>query len=713
MAEQSSPTSEQPDPDKEELSVEELSEFIQTAMDRFDTAATATSTIRSKSLDDIKFSHNDDNYQWPTALWQERIRWKRPALVINQLPKFIRQVTNETRQNRPSIVVHPVDDGADVDTAEMIQGLIRHIEYDSDAAIAYDTASDFQVRGGYGYFRVIPEYEGDLSFTQDLKIKRVKNPFSHYPDPDAQEPDYSDARWWFVTEDMSLSKYKELYPKSKLAGISQFSATGNAAEWMNKDNIRVAEYFYFKIERVEIAQLADGSVVESDQIPEGAEVVQKRSAEKKQLKWCKINAVEILEQTDIPIPWIPIIPVIGEECDVNGKRMIKGMVRDAQDSQRQYNYMKSAQTEVIALAPKSPFIAAEGQIKGYEAVWQNANIDPESVLPYIPVSNGGTLVPPPRRDVAEPAVQAVTQAAMQAAEELKAVTGIYDASLGARSNETSGKAIVARQKEGDTANYHYADNLARSIRHLGRILVAWIPFVYDTERTVRILGEDMSAKMVKVNSQHSPPDQQMLEGQKQIYDLSAGKYDVAISVGPSFNTKREQAVDSMTQMVQAVPELFKVAGDLLVTNMDWPGAQQLAKRLKAMLPPQIQQEEGDSQDIPPQVQAQMAQMHQMIQQLTVHLNKAQDDLDTHRIDNESKERIALLQAQVALITTSMKLESAENQKLLMHELEAIGGRLARSYALEDQQKATEQTQDQMSIQGEPPAGQQPQPEVQA
>lgn len=682
-----------PDPNDEATDPEfDLSAFLQTALDRFDISATATATIREKSLDDIKFSHNDDNYQWPTVIWQERIKQKRPILVVNQLPKFIRQVTNDTRQNRPSIVVHPVDDAADIDTAEVIQGLIRHIEYDSDAAIAYDTASDFQVRGGFGYIRVVPEYSNPQSFEQNLKINRVKNPFTIYFDPDAQQPDYSDARWCLVVEDMSVEKYKELYPDSKLASLSNFSAKGNAEQWMSKDNIRVAEYFYFDVKRIEIYQMQDGTVTDVEPKPP-AQFSNKRWTEIKKLKWCKINAVEILEQTDIPIPFIPIVPVLGEECDIDGKRMIKGMVRDAQDSQRQYNYMKSAQTEVIALAPKSPFIAAEGQTEGYESDWQNANVDAISTLLYKPTSIAGTPVPPPRRDQTEPPVQAITAAALQAGDELKAVTGIYDANLGQRSNETSGRAIIARQKEGDTTNYHFADNLSRSIRHVGRILVEWIPYVYDTARTVRILGEDMSSKTVKINA----PTQ--VKGQQKIYDLTTGEYDVTISVGPSFNTKREQAVDSMTQMVQAVPELFKVAGDLLVTNMDWPGAQQLAKRLKAMLPPEIQAEEGDQPEVPPQVQAKMAQMQQMIQGLTMHLNKAQDELDTHKIDNESKERIALLQGQVQLIVASMKLESAENQQLLKHEIGAISERLNRMYALEDQQIGLgAQNQNQNSIQ---------------
>jgi len=669
----------------EEDKQKSVASLIQSAMDRFDESASSYSSIRAKSLDDIKFSHNDDNYQWPQVIWQERIKWKRPCLVINQIPKFVRSVTNETRQNRPGIEVHPVDSGADVDTAEVIAGLIRHIEYDSDASIAYDNASDFQVRGGFGYFRILADYSNPLSFEQDLKIKRIKNPFSVYYDPDAQEPDYSDARYCIIVEDMSVEKYKSKYPNSKLAGLSSFSATGNAEQWATKDNIRTAEYFYFETEDKEIYQLTDGTVV--DKKPQDETLIaNSRMTQAKKLKWCKLNAIEILEETDLPIPYIPVIPVIGEECDIDGKRMIKGMVRDAQDPQKQYNFMASAQTETIALAPKSPFVAAEGQIENYEGIWKTANTENHSVLPYKPVSLEGHPVPAPRRESTEPAVQAITQARRESAEDLKSVTGIYDASLGARSNETSGKAIRARQAEGDTQNYHYGDNLRRSIRACGRILVAWIPYIYDTARTIRILGEDMASKVVKINSGEGDFE----EGQKRIYNVLQGKYDVTISNGPAFNTKREMAVDMYGELIQSVPELFKVAGDLLVGNMDLPGAPQLAKRLKKMMPPEIQAMENEGKgDVPPEIQQQMAQMAQMIEQMTQALNKANNELDSNHEDNQSKERIALLNSQTQLTIAYMKAESDESKAIFMAEMQSITSRLNRLNALEDQQTQAE------------------------
>jgi hypothetical protein len=275
-------------------------------------------------------------------------------------------------------------------------------------------------------------------------------------------------------------------------------------------------------------------------------------------------------------------------------------------------------------------------------------------------------MPPPQRQTFEPPIQAMSMLRMQSADDLKATTGIYDASLGARSNEQSGRAILARQKEGDVANFHYADNLARAIKHLGRILVDLIPKIYDAPRVLRIIGKEEEERIVAIN-------QPTIEkGVMRIYDLAVGKYDVTVSVGPSYSTKRQEAVASMMELSQAYPPLMQVAGDLMVKNMDWPGAQQIAERLRKVLPANLaEDDDGEKQRIPAEAQQQMEQMAQQNEQLSEALDKATDTIRTKKLELDSKERIAALEAQMELVKVEAQLASRENIELLRQELMAV------------------------------------------
>lgn len=627
--------------------------IVTLALERFKLAEDAEHDIREKSLKDLRFRAGE---QWPDEIVTGRIQQKRPCLSINRLPQFIRQVTNDQRMNRPSLKIDPTDD-ATIETAKIMEGMVRHIQVNSNADIAFDTACDSQVTIGFGYFRVITEYCDDYSFEQDIKIKRIKNPFTVYFDPHCTEPDYSDAKWCFIVEDVPRADFFAGYEGDQEQYSSEvFKSIGdNGPDWGDDKTIRVAEYFEVVEKDKTIYLLPDGSIVE--EVPEGVTAINKRVTKDRKVVWRKMTAVEVLETKDWAGKYIPVIPVLGDDLDIDGKRELIGMVRYAQDPQRMYNYWASAQTEAIALAPKSPFIVAEGQIEGYETFWKNANQEAYSHLPYKPTSINGILVPPPQRQQAEPPVQAMVQALQQAGEDLKNTTGIYDASLGQRSNETSGKAIMARQREGDVANFHYIDNLSRAIRYLGVILLDLIPKIYDTPRVIRILHEDGEAEMIKINQLFDH------NGKQVMYDVTAGRYDVVCNVGPSFTTKRQEAAESMTQMVTAFPPLMQLAGDLMVKNFDWPGAQEVAERLKKMLPPQLQDNEGQQQ-IPPQVQQQMQQMGQMIEQLTAELNKARDESDAKLIETESRERIAAQDNETKIIIAEMN----NNLKALQEDL---------------------------------------------
>lgn len=648
-----------------------IPDVVKTAMAQFQLAAEAEINVRTKALDDWEFSIGN---QWPVNIQQQRDLEARPCLTINKLPASLRQVTNDARQNRPSIHIAPTDDSTK-ETAKILEGMVRQIQVASNADIAYDTACDGQTRGGFGYFRVITQYVDEKSFNQEILIKRIKNPFSVYFDPHAIEPDYSDAKWAFIVEDIAREQYKEDYPDSAAGDLDLSSIGDQAQAWMSEDTIRIAEYFKVVEEKQKIYQLAGGMVLNEDELKqykaefgENVPILAERETAIRKIKWYKISCTDILDEKDWAGKYIPIIPVLGEDVEFNGKRELVGMVRYAKDPQRMYNYWSSAQTEAIALAPKAPFIAAEGQTEGYEPLWDNANTKTFSTLVYKPTTIDGILVPAPQRMQAEPPIQAMIHATAQASEDMKATTGIYDASLGARSNETSGKAILARQREGDLSNFHYIDNLARAIRHCGVILVDLIPKIYDSARIVRITHMDGTEEMVKINQ---PTEEKDADGLAKVYDVTTGKYDVVVNIGPSYSTKRQEAAEGMITVTQAFPALWGIAGDLLVKNLDWPGADELAERIKIGLPPQYQEKKDKD---PQETMKKLDQSMQMIEQLTAALNEAQAKIETKSQETESKERIAFAQMQNDLIRDIYKTDSGNNIKLAGMELAHLAKR---------------------------------------
>ena len=375
--------------------------------------------------------------------------------------------------------------------------------------------------------------------------------------------------------------------------------------------------------------------------------------------------------------------MLGDEIDIDGERDLIGMIRHAKDSQRMYNYWTSAATEAVALAPKAPFIAAHGQLEGFEHIWERANSQNFAYLPYNPVSANGTLVGAPQRNQAEPPISAMMAIKQQAAEDIKATTGIYDASLGARSNETSGKAIIARQHEGDTGNFHFIDNLSRSLRHLGLILVDLIPKIYDTQRVVRILEPNGDARSVTINAPFEE------KGVMKLYDLSAAKFDISVQTGPSYATRRIQAAESMAQILQGNPQLWQVAGDILARNLDWPGADELAERMKKMLPPQLQEKEEGGQKMPPEVQQKIEQMGQMIEQLTQALNQAHDEKDKEADKLRSQEFIALERNRTDITKQIIQTEGTNRVAVLQAELDHNRQAQAMSQVRYEQEEAGE------------------------
>ena len=654
-----------------------LDALVEEAQKRFKLCEAAEKEAREKSLDDLKFRAGE---QWSPGVRAQRDQDGMPCLTLNVLPARERQILNDQRQNRQAMKVSPVDDKADPDTAEIIQGIIRHIEYDSNADIAYDTAFASAVRAGFGYFRIVTEYESPDSNLQVIKVKRVRNPFNVYLDPNSQEPDGSDAEYGFIFSWLTKEEYKREFPDDELSSLEDWSSVGDRAPgWIQEDGaIRIAEYFYKEYQTREVGQGEN-----------------KRTAKIPQVKWAKINGIKTLEETDWPAPWIPIVPVLGDELDVDGHRILEGMVRHAKDPQKMVNYAASGVIQAIATAPKPPYLAHVGQTEEFPE-WKELNKKIVPVLRWKQVSVGGNPVGEPKRVDGGTDIAALSQAWMQFTDELKAVTGIYDAQLGARSNEKSGTAILQRKQQGEISNFHYIDNLTRAIRHGGRIIIALIPHIYSEPRVMRIIGEDGSHDTVQVNKEFAEKQGAI----KKLYDLTVGRYDVTVSSGPSYQTKRQEAADSMIKLVNAYPQLMQFAGDLMVNNFDWPGHEDLAERLRKMLPPQLQDE---AEDIPPQAQAAIAQGKQQLMALNEYakqqealVNQLQREKEAKILDNQVKLTIAEkeIEAKIAIAEISTKAQVISERAQMYQEIwrELHGASHESALAAQQHQQTMEQAQ---------------------
>src|SRR3990167_4705019 len=635
---------------------------------------------REMALDDLKFyvgSLGRDPYesgQWPANI-SARLRARRkPCLTLNRIKPAVKQVTNSMRLNRPSPWVYPVDDKADKRTARVLQGMFRHIESNSMADIAYDTACNGQTTGGVGYFRWVTEFTTPKSFTQEIKIQELDDPFAVYMGP--HKPDCSDLNDAFIVTDYDGGSYAAKFTdKSEFAGLNDFTAIGNMAKgWGRKNNVRVVEYYYRTFEDVPIVQLQDGQVMDvadiNDELMEllrsTEQIVDERTSEVPTVHWCVSNGVEKLDEEIIPGEDIPIFEVVGDRQIVDGVEYQSGIVRDAKDAQRQYNYFRSKMSEVISLAPTSPWIMAEGQDEGHEREWDLANIENYAVLRYKPKSLSGHLAPPPQRNMAEPPIQAMVLASPQYEEDIKATTQVYDSKLGSRSNEVSGKAQQMRAQQSDTGNYNLHDNFGRTIRRLGRSLVKVIPIIYDARTVARIIGEDDKEEKVNIINDPSKPAYEAVEtedgGIKEIYNLGTGIYDVAIGIGPNFLTKRQEAFEMLTKLVNSFPGLMEVGGDVILGNSDIPGAEELRTRLNRFIElknPDLLNDGEDQPPIPPKFKAAMDQAMKMVEALTGQVEEYKKIIETKQIESGAKLEQITAQGQAAKEIEAIKLASSD------------------------------------------------------
>lgn len=627
--------------------------IIAEAKRRFKHCENWESETRKRFIEDIKFANGDpDNrWQWPNDIYNDRNTNNRPCLTINKVRVHNLQIKNDQKQNKPSVTIRPTGDGATFRSAEIFEGVVRHIEYISNAQVAYDTASDFQVDGGVGYWRVVTDYRGDDSFDQEIYIRRIKNPLTVYLDPDINELDGSDAKFAFVFDDLPREEFDRVYPEYKNRASLQTLNNSIDDGWIEQDKVRVAEYYRRVPKEDELIAYTDPNTGEqrtllsSDLPPEIAEIIMAdkdtriRQVTGWTVEWYLICGDQIIDRTIWPGIYIPVVRIVGEEMVVEGRLDRKGHTRCLKDAQRMYNYQSSAEVEYGALQSKSPWVGPAAAIEGYETYWGTANTQNHSILPYNHKDDQGGELPPPTRQNPPTGSGAFIEGMKIAREELMMASGQYDENMGNQTNAISGTAISQRQRKGDNATYHFVNNLAVGIRYTGKILLDLIPKVYDVERTIRILAENGDEEYVKLDPKLKQAyfEQRRLQGDQidAIFNPNVGTYEVQADVGPNYATRRQEAFNAISQILMQNESLTTLIGDLLFRSADFPDADEIAERLKNMVPPQALGQKGPTpaeQQMNQVISSQQSLIATMTEELGVQRLKLEDKSSQKLID---------------------------------------------------------------------------------
>lgn len=682
-------------------------DVVLTAKKRFERAKEANASARALALEDTRFvmGDSDNGWQWPESIRKEREGDDRVILTVNMTAQHCNQIINEIRRNRPAVKVSPVDSGADKKTAEILGGLIRNIQVSSAADDAHDLAAEHAIYGGEGYWRVITEYEDETSFNQSIVIKACPRPGLVYIDPDCVELDKSDAKYGFVFEDVPIEQCKREHPD-----IDPQSWAEDSAGWLTEETIRRAEYFYCTMVKDTAVLYSDGSSgLKSKPVPAGLTVAidpdtgkpKERPTQIKKWKWCKLigGHDKPVDETDWLGDYLPIISVVGKELYVGDELVRKGQVRDLKDPARMVNYAYSETAQTLALQNKIPYMAAAESIEGYEDEWANANSSNASYLPFNAYDETGNPLPKPERQQPSVMPAAQVQFLQLSTEQMRAASGQQNANFGIKSEAQSGIGIQRLKVQGETATFHFPDNLARALRYEAKVLINLISKYYDTARVVRILGIDGKEEQVRMEpgmgqSYHEQPGQ---DGEIQkIFDPLVGKYDVTVDTGPSYQTQRQEGAANLNELAAKNPDLMKVAGDLIMRAQDFPMADQLADRLAKTLPPNLQDKQPGQAEIPPEVQQQMQQMQQQMQQMDQALQEAHGQLQEAQSGAQAKMQQAQMDAQAKVQQSHMDAEIKSHQSDIDAEIKRAQAEAEMQFAREkaelDAQLAIEKAQ---------------------
>ena len=634
-------------------------DIIERAYENFQACLNWEQATRQRYREDMRFLYadSDNQDQWEPAVKARRHLATQPMLTINKTHTHWLHVVNNLKANKPSVQVHPTNDEATYEAAEIFEGLVRHIEYKSNAKVAYDIAAEHMVGGGIGYWRLTTAYADDSTFDQEIFIKEVPDAMSVYLDPHIKRKDGLDAKFGFIYEDMPRREFERKFPNYKLPATSP---SGNQM-WITKDVVRLAEYYELEVRKewlyalenpdgsMRYAKESDISVDErklfNEAIRQGAEGITRRRIDKRTIKKYLIGGDEVLEKGTWPGSYVPIIRCPGEEVVIEGRLDRKGLIRYMKDAQRAYNYNASAAIEFGALQSKSPYMAPVEAIEGLENYWATANTENHAYLPYNHADENGNPIPSPVRQQPPSSAPVYMEGMATAAQELMMTSGQYDQTFGEQSQELSGVSIEKRVNQGERVTYHFQDNQNMAIQTTGRMIIDLIPKVYDTKRIVRILGDDNTESQIMVDPELAEPMKKTEDEENArvmaIFNPNVGKYDVVAEVGPSYDTRRQEAFDAMTKLLAAQPALSQVIGDLYMGSADFPNADKLQERMRNWIPPNILGTGPSEQE--QQLQQQLQQAQAIIQQLQEQLQEKQSylALDKQRLDMDALNHLAL------------------------------------------------------------------------
>jgi hypothetical protein len=635
-------------------------DLILEAMANFDLAVTAYTPARTQAREDLKFVAGK---QADTATDGDPY-----ALQVNLLNPFLRQITAEIRTANPAVRVVAQDD-EDVDTAEIRGGLIRAIEQDSNSEYVYQNAVWYAAASGEGYFFIDTEYVADDSFDQNLLLKACPNPEMVFIDPSHTEPTGKDCEWGFVIKDIPTAAYRRQFPKSELnerLGTTSWSRLTLPKQWLTENTVRVAQYWVKQYTQKKLWLVQNPQTLEQytmDTRP-GDDVVllrkEPRIVQVAEVKGYTINGIEVLEKIDWPGTRIPIFKVPGDTFYIGGEKTQFGAVRQAIDCQRQYNYAVSRQTEMVDMAPKSPWIITTKQLGNNAEKWANSNRIGYGYLDYN--NEQGAQAPYKAAGINQSDFGAVVQSREQAYEDMKRVFGLNDASMGSVSKGAmSGVAIDSQVEQGSRSTYQYFDNLLLAIKECGRELNDLFPYFYDTDRLVRIVKPTNEDQVVAINS---------MSNDKR-YDLTKGNFAISVTTGPAYASKRQEAYTALSGIMNALPQAGAVIGDLVASQVDSPVAKLAAARIKATIPPEILAATEENGDLAPreQLQAAKAQVAQLSQQTKQMGDKLQE------LDLENKQMKD--QAALELTKADMEHEIKKGQLKLDEQVAEVEARLTK------------------------------------
>lgn len=665
---------------KRDLLALKAKDIFEEARDRLKIATDAESSDRTRARDDLKFCEGD---QWDHDVVTTASA-ESPELTINLTDALVRRVVNNIKQQRPRGKCHPVGEGADIEVADVINGIGRHIEYRSESGIAYDTAAEMAVKVGWGYWRLISEYISPKSFDQDLRILPIRNIFTVYFDPASIMPTGSDANWCLITVKIPRTEYKMMYPGKEDKEWNDLGRYDDREDWESKEEIRLAEYFRIREIPTKLYLLADRTGNQftryQDEMPSdeslavaGLTIAGERESSKRQVEWFRLNGTEVIERKILPGTYIPVIRAEGNAVNIDGKITRRGMVRAMQDPQRMVNYGEVAKIKRLGLTPQAPWVAAEGQLDGHPE-WTDTNRAAYPVLTYKPVTiqtdQGEALLPPPQRQPPAQIEAGFSEFVQGMRTNLMAVAGMPN-EPGADTNATvvSGRAIQKRQYLSDQSHYQYYDNLTLAIAHTWRIMLEWIPYYYSGQRIQRIIGEDGTPQLVTVNQKINEDGISKVKN-----DLSVGRYDVVMDTGPGYETKREEGAQALLDLINSKlgDVVAKTGADLVFRSLDYPYMQELADRIAGSNPDGLRKV---LDGLPERARAIVQQLLQENQQLQQQLQQAgieiKHGMDKEKLKSETSITNTLIKAKSDLARTNITSGTAMMNDMRDHQLQGL------------------------------------------